>query len=66
MQRQRGILSNVLNEGFRELQKLERHLGELQMDLNEDPSKRVHLSLFSCRLLPRRIESGCRRQRIDH
>ena len=38
-QRQRGILSNVLNEGFRELQKLERHLGELQMDLNEDPSK---------------------------
>lgn len=34
-----GILSNVLNEGFRELQKLERHLGELQSDINVDPAK---------------------------
>lgn len=35
----RSILSNVLNEGFRELQKLERHLGELQGGLNLDPTK---------------------------
>ena len=36
-QRQHGYLSNVLNEGFRELQKLERNLGEMKM--NEDPTK---------------------------
>ena len=34
-QRQRGYFSNVLNEGFREIQKLERNLGE--MNMNEDP-----------------------------
>lgn len=34
-----GLFSNVLNEGFRELQKLERQLGDLKFDVNSDPLK---------------------------
>lgn len=35
----RGFFNNIFDEGFRELQKLERHLGELQLNMHADSNK---------------------------